>query len=105
MKKTIFILINFVVIAMLLGGCTLSEKLPMFEKYSILESRLEKDYGNSHRLAIAKQTLDPDAENNLEPVYGIDGNTSDITIETYRKGFEERGSAPKFPLDTIQLDN
>ncbi len=105
MKKTIFILINFVVITMLLGGCTLSQKLPMFEKYSVFESRLDKDYGNSHRLAIANQTLDPDAEKNMEPVYGNDGNTADITIETFREGFKTRGSSPTFPLDTIELDN
>ncbi len=104
MKKTIFILINLIVIAMLLGGCTLLGKLPAFEKYSVFESRLEKDFGNSHRLAIANQTLDPGAEKNLEPVYGNDGNTVDITINAFQKGFETRGSAPKFPLDTIALD-
>ncbi len=93
MKNPFFVLINLLVIVMLLGGCTVSE------------SRLEKDYGNSYRLAIANQTLNPDAEKNLEPVYGHDGNTASNTVESYQKGFEERSPAPRFPLDTIQIQS
>ena len=91
MKKTFFVLINLLVIVMLLGGC------------NTFESRLEKDYGNSHRLAIVNQTLNPEAEKNLEPVYGIDGNTADIIVESFQKGFEERSREPRFPLDVIQM--
>ncbi len=91
MKKTFFVLINLLVIVMLLGGCT------------VFESRLEKDYGNSHRLAIVNQTLNPEAEKNLEPVYGIDGNTADIIVESFQKGFEERSRKASFPLDVIQM--
>lgn len=93
MKKTYFVLINLLVIVMLPGGCTVSE------------SRLEQDYGNSHRLAIVNQTLNPEAEKNLEPVYGIDGTTANIIVESFQKGFEERSRDPKFPLDTIQIQN
>lgn len=91
MNKTFFVLINLPVIVMLLGGCT------------VFESRLEKDYGNSHRLAIVNQTLNPEAEKNLEPVYGIDGKTTNIIVESFQKGFEERSRDPKFPLDVIQI--
>ena len=70
MKKIFFVLINLLVIVVLLGGCT------------GFKGRLEKDYGNSHRLAIVSQTLNPEAEKNLEPVYGIDGNTADIIVES-----------------------
>lgn len=91
MNKTFFVLINLTVIVMLLGGCT------------VFESRLEKDYGNSHRLAIVNQTLNPEAEKNLEPVYGIDGKTTNIIVESFQKGFEERSRDPKFPLDVIQI--
>lgn len=93
MKKIFLVLINLIVITMLLGGCT------------VFESRLEKDYGNSHRLAIVNQTLNPEAEKNLEPVYGIDGNIANITVERFQKGFEERSRDPQFPLDTIQIQN
>ena len=91
MKKTIFVLINLLV--MLLVGCT------------VIESRLEKDYGNSHRLAIVNQTLNPEAEKNQEPVYGIDGNTADIIVESFQKGFEERSRESKFPLDVLQIQS
>lgn len=91
MKKPFFVLINLLVI--LLVGCTVSE------------SRLEKDYGNSHRLAIVNQTLNPEAEKNLEPVYGIDGKTTNIIVESFQKGFEERSRDPKFPLDVIQMQS
>ena len=90
MKKTFFVLINLLVIVMLLGGCT------------VFESRLEKDYGNSYRLAIVNQTLNPEAEKNLEPVYGIDGNTANIIVESFQKDFEDRSRDPKFSSDVIQ---
>ena len=93
MKKTFIVLINLLVIVMLLGGCTL------------FESRLKKDYGNSHRLAIVNQTLNPEAEKNLEPVYGIDGNTANTIVESFQKGFEERSREPKFPLDVISIQS
>ncbi len=91
MKKTFFVLINLLVIVMLLGGC------------NIFESRLEKDYGNSYRLAIVNQTLNPEAEKNLEPVYGIDGNTANIIVESFQKSFEERSQDPTFSSDIIQI--
>jgi hypothetical protein len=89
MKKTFFVLIILLAIVVLLGGCT------------VFESRLEKDYGNSYRLAIVNQTLNPEAEKNLEPVYGIDGNTSNTIVEGFQKSFEERSREAKFPLDVI----
>jgi hypothetical protein len=89
MKKTFFVLINLQIIVMLLGGCT------------VFESRLEKDYGNSYKLAIVNQTLNPDAEKNLEPVYEIDGNTANIIVEGFQETFEEREREPNFPLDVI----
>ena len=89
MKKTFFVLINLLAIVMLLGGCT------------VFESRLEKDYGNSHRLAIVNQTLNPEAEKNLEPVYGIDGKTANIIVEGFQKGFEVRKREPECPLNVI----
>ena len=93
MKKTFFALINLLGIVMLLGGCT------------SFSGRLEKDYGNSHKLAIVNQTLNPEAEKNLEPVYGIDGKTSNIIVESFQKGFEDREREPKFPLDVLQIQS
>ena len=92
MIKIFFVLINLSVIVMLLEGCTGTG----------FSGRLENDFGNSHRLAIANQTLNPEAEKNLDPVYGIDGNTADTIVDSFQETFEERSREPNFPLD--QLD-
>jgi hypothetical protein len=89
MKKTFFVLINLLVIVMLLGGCT------------AIESRLEKDYGNSYRLAIKNQTLNPEAEKNLEPVDEIDGNTADTIVKSFQESFKSRTRPANFPLAAI----
>ncbi len=86
MKKIFLVLLNLLVIVMLLGGCT------------GFSGRLDNDYGNSHRLAIANQTLNPEAEKNLEPVYGIDGNRSTIIIKRFRESFTESPCKLKSPL-------
>jgi hypothetical protein len=91
MKKTFFVLINLLVIVMLLGGCT------------VIESRLKKDYGNSYRLALENQILNPEAEKNLEPVYGIDGNTADTIVKSFRESFKERSRKAVYPLATMNL--
>lgn len=63
-------------------------------------SRLEKDYGNSLRLAKSNQILNPEAVENLEPVYGFDGQAAEIVIGKYRKDFEKPPAAPVYPLGT-----
>jgi PBP1b-binding outer membrane lipoprotein LpoB len=56
-------------------------------------SRVEMDYGTSYKLAKYNQTLNPDAEKNLEPVTGIDGQVGEKIIEKYNKGFEKPAQA------------
>ena len=51
-------------------------------------TRLDKDYGMSVKQAQINQTLDPEAEKNLEPVAGLDGKAGQTSIEKYRKTFE-----------------
>lgn len=59
-------------------------------------SRLEMDYGASSKLARFNQILNPEAEKNLEPVTGFDGGAAQAAIGKYRKGFEEKTSAPTY---------
>jgi hypothetical protein len=59
-------------------------------------SQLETDFGNSVKLAIANQTLDPETGKNLEPVTGFDGKAADAAIEKYRKGFEKPAPPPVY---------
>lgn len=74
------ILINAGVTALgsllLLGGCAVAPP----------PSPVERDFGLSHRLAVYGQTANPDAENNLEPVVGIDGKVALGAFNKYRTG-------------------
>jgi len=62
-------------------------------------SRLEMDYGTSFKLAKFNQTLNPEAEKNLEPVTGFDGSAAQAAVGRYRKGFEEKTSAPVYSIN------
>jgi hypothetical protein len=93
MIKIFFVLINLSLIVMLLEGCTGTG----------FSGRVENDYGNSHRLAIANQTLNPEAEKNLAPVYGISGNTADTIVDSFQETFEQRLRPPNFPLDLLEV--
>ena len=84
MGRKCFVLIGLIVMSNLLAGCAVY--------------RTEKDYGNSFRLAKLNQTLNPEAEKNLNPVYGFDGQTAQKVIGAYRKDFETRYAPPRFPL-------
>jgi hypothetical protein len=61
-------------------------------------SRLEVDYGTSHKLARLNQILDPEAEKNLEPVTGFDGNAARRVVEKYQKDFEKPTPPPAYVL-------
>ncbi len=63
-------------------------------------TRLDKDYGRSVKQARINQTLDPEAEKNLEPVTGLDGKAAQATIERYRKTFEVSREAPQTLIQT-----
>jgi PBP1b-binding outer membrane lipoprotein LpoB len=67
-------------------------------------SRVEMDYGNSFRMAVKNQTLNPGAEKNLAPVTGFDEQAAQITMEKYRKDFEKPAPAEKaFIMTPVQL--
>jgi len=61
-------------------------------------TRLETDYGTSHKLSKFNQTLNPEAEKNLQPVEGFDGTAAEATKERYDKGFEKETKPPTYTL-------
>jgi len=87
MKKAIWILASFIGASLLISGCA--------------PSRVEMDYGTSFKLAKFNQTLDPAAEKNLEPVYGLDSEAAQKVMEKYRKDFEK--AAPEQKIYTIKV--
>jgi len=80
MRNTIAILCALAFAAGLLASCA--------------PSRLEMDRGTSHKLQVANQIANPDAEKNLKPVEGLDGQSAAAAMTKYRKEFEKQEKAP-----------
>jgi hypothetical protein len=53
------------------------------------ESRVAMDYGTSYQLQKYNQTLNPEAEKNLAPVTGMNGQAAQNASDKYQKGFEK----------------
>lgn len=51
--------------------------------------RLDAKFGEAVRQARARQTIDPEASKNTDPVSGIDGVAAQNSIEEYQKSFQE----------------
>ena len=66
---------------------------------SCAATRVEMDYGTSYKLAKFNQTLNPQAEKNLEPVTGFDGSAAEATIGRYHKGFQEKSERPVYTIN------
>ena len=73
--RTNICIVSLALVTLFLAGCA--------------TNRVEMDFGTSYKLAKFNQTLDPDAEKDLEPVYGIDGRAAGNTLEQYYKSFEK----------------
>jgi len=61
----------------------------LFLLMSCAASRLEMDFGTSTRLLKINQIHNPEAEKNIEPVYGLDGRAAQANAEKYREDFEK----------------
>ncbi len=75
-----------IVVVVFLTGCTYRDaNLEAWKG----DNRLKEDYGNSQRLAISNQTLNPEAGKDLKPVYGFDGRAAEKVVEgQYIKRFD-----------------
>ena len=65
-------------------------------------SRLEASYGTAYHLVRDHQRLAPEAQNNLEPVYGFDGVAARLTIEKYHASFDKSTPPPTYILPFSQ---
>ena len=61
-------------------------------------SLVEQEWGTSYKLAVANQTLNPDAEKNLEPVYGMDNKAADKVVNKYNKEFDKAPQVPVYSM-------
>ena len=51
-------------------------------------------FGDSVKIAIAQQTLNPGASANTDPVSGIDGRAAREAVNRYHKSFVEKDTQP-----------
>lgn len=58
-------------------------------------------FGDSVRMAVAQQTLNPDASRNTDPVLGIDGRAANEAINRYHESFQK----PPPPPSLFQIMN
>ncbi len=53
------------------------------------QTLLERNWGRSIESMRYMQMLNPEADKNLDPVLGLDGNASDHNINKYQESFKE----------------
>ena len=83
MRKTIAIIAILSFTACLLISCA-------------APTRLETDYGTSYKLQKYNQIANPDAEKNLKPVEGLDGQAAAAAMTKRQKEFEKQEKAPSY---------
>jgi hypothetical protein len=59
------------------------------------KTMLEKNRGRSFETAKYNQILSPEAENNLSPVSGLDGQAADNSMKNYREQGEKKSLQKK----------
>jgi ABC-type oligopeptide transport system substrate-binding subunit len=84
MKRLFLLLSGLIFLAASLAACA--------------PSRLEMDYGTSHKLQKFNQIADSEAGKKVEPAEGMDGKAAQGTMEKYQKGFEKEPPAPVYSL-------
>lgn len=55
------------------------------------QTLLDRNWGRSYETVRYMQIVDPDAEKNLDPVLGLDGNAANHNVKKYRETFKEKG--------------
>ncbi len=61
-------------------------------------SMVDENWGRSLETARYNQTFNPQAEKNLSPVDGMDGQSAVNTIESYRQGFSKGEAAAGYDV-------
>ena len=108
MNKKMILLLGLLAILPMVVGCA-STYIPtetgrgttyrLSEEICCGPTRVDLDFGTSYKLAKYGQILNPDAEKNLEPVIGLDGLTTGIIVDKYRKGFEKEDRRPVYNIN------
>ncbi|UCF95254.1 MAG: hypothetical protein JSW39_14240 [Desulfobacterales bacterium] len=83
MKATTILTLIFATFVLMVGGC---EHIPSARQ----DTLLNRNFGRAFETAKHNQILNPNADKNLQPVEGLDGQLVEQNMETYRKGKEKQ---------------
>lgn len=87
MLTTYIKIIGLIVVLSVFSGCG------MFPCQG--ETMLARNWGTSLETAKQNQIWNYEAEKNLDPVVGLDGQATELSMEKYRKGFKEKQQIQK----------
>jgi len=96
MQKKIIALVMVCTLSALFAGCTSTGNNAFRE-----ETLSDKNWGRSVETAKFNQTLHPEAGKSLEPVEGLNGVSSDNTVNKYQESFKEKRQ--KENTDTLNI--
>jgi hypothetical protein len=108
MNRKIYLAIGILAILPLISACAatyIPTENARVTTYRLSEevccgpTRVEMDFGTSHRLSKFNQKLNPEAENSTEPVPGLEGRTSEIIVDKYQKSFEKEKQKPTYNIN------
>ena len=86
MRRAWLLIVGLILMGML-AGCT-----------GYNTGLVAQEWGTSQKLAIANQTLNPDAEKNLKPVEGMDNKAADKVVNKYNKEFDKAPQVPVYSM-------
>ena len=87
-----FLIIGGIAMLSLSGGCGKTF-------YAQNETLLDTNWGRSFEEAKYNQIINPDAQKNLTPVVGLDGEASRRNLKKYVTSFEKEAPEPTYNID------
>ncbi|MBI3284994.1 MAG: pilus assembly protein [Burkholderiales bacterium] len=77
-----------------LNKLTLIAALSLLSACADMDRRTDNRFGNSVRIAVAQQVINPDASKNPDKVMGMDGRSAREVLERYRKSYKDPAPHP-----------
>lgn len=93
-----FLIIGAIAALSFLGGCGKAF-------YAHNETLLDKNWGRSFEDAKFSQILNPDAQKNLAPVAGLDGQAASRNLKKYETSFEKEAPAPSYKISFGNIES
>lgn len=83
------------ILMMIVCGFILGCQTVDYRQADYRQAQIDANFGRAYETARFSQILNPEAENNLDPVMGFDGTAAENTIDKYQKDFKKQDSTSK----------